>query len=157
MCFKPLQSVSLCAHVTAGCPLHPSACICCRTVCWISSEAQGHKQWDPSISCSYKEGPPVNWGHLVGLITTWMGELRDRKHSQTGRCWGKHFSVRKKRNNDQVYFRRKHLWGFLPDDSTTLSPLSTWTIAEQCSCKMIQHLRWKTGARGDDFNCLDGL
>lgn len=33
----------------------------------------------------------MNQGRLVGLITTWLEDLRDRKPSETGQCWGKHF------------------------------------------------------------------
>lgn len=55
------------------------------------------------------EPGPFGWT----LIAPGMGELRDRKCSQTGQCWGKHFLAReafgKKKHNDKNHFSLKHL------------------------------------------------
>lgn len=75
----------------------------------------------------------MNQGHLVGLITTWIGELRDRKRSQTGRCWEKHFSVREaslEKNNDKAYFSLKCSHGLLPDDNPMLTLDTCWDVSE---------------------------
>lgn len=82
----------------------------------------------------------MNQGHLAGLITTWMGELRDRKCSQTGRCWEKHFSEREaslEKNNDKAYFSLKHSCGLLPDDNG--SPDSFFFFFQKLFSKTTKH------------------
>lgn len=62
----------------------------------------------------------MNRGRLVGLMTTGLEELRDRKPDKTGQCWGQPFWVNltwKKNKQWQVLFQ--------PDPLPSLAP--GWT------------------------------
>lgn len=86
--------------------------MCCCEVCSVSLL----DVWRKPKAISSESHPSVavirrdhRWtgGRLVGLITTWLEDLRDRKPSETGQCWGKHFwvNLNEKKKKWQVLFQ----------------------------------------------------
>lgn len=162
MCFKPLQSVSLCAHVTAGFPPPPCLYMLLYSVLDLS--------WSPRPQAV----GPVHQLQLLGETTGEPGPFGGPNNNMNGRAEGQEaqpdmpvlrkalFSKEKKKQWQSLFQPKTPRW--LPSrqqhNTITFEHLDNSRELQLQDDPASLFLQWKTGAERsarNDFNCLARL